>query len=245
MKNRIISVIFPVLKESHVLSDIKKIEAEFSKINQNWEAVCVLDNDLEKTRSQLKITRLPHIKTLFYPVKRFGRGFALCYGFSQSRGSLVFFWEGNFSISPEQLILYLGLMKMVNADIVIGSKRHPLSYVYYSPLRRVYSKIYQLLVKVLFGLNVTDTQVGLKLYKRQVLNEVIPQIIIKNWAFDLEILVVAHTLGFKRIIEAPVEIKRHFTGKEVNFSNISNLLKDTFAIFYRKYLLKYYQPQIV
>lgn len=241
MKNRIISLVCPVFKESYVLRDLKKIETEFSKINQRWEAICVLDNDLEKTRAQLKITRLPHVKILFYPVKRFGHGFALCYGFSQSRGSLVFLWEGNFNITPQQLLLYLGLMEIVGADIVIGSKRHPLSSVYYTPLRRLASQIYQLFVKILFGLNVSDTQVGLKLYKRRVLNEVIPKIIIKNWGFDLEILVVAHALGFKRIIEAPIEIKRHFTGRNLTPDNISNLLRDTLAIFYRKYWLKYYQ----
>lgn len=245
MKNRKISIILPVTNESFVFRDIKRIEAEFSKLNQNWEVICVFDSSLEKSASELKLPQFPHVKPLFYPVKRFGRGFALCYGFNQSRGSLVFLWEGNFSVSPKQFLLYLNLMEVVAADIVIGSKRHPLSYVYYTPVRRLYSKLYQILVKILFGLNITDTQVGLKLYKRRVLNEVIPRIIIKNWAFDLEILVVAHALGFRRIVEAPIEIKKHFTGKTLTFPTIFNLLKDTAAIFYRKYLLKYYQESPV
>lgn len=242
MKKYKTSIIVPVLSESFIYGVIKRLEAEFTKTNQDWEVVCVFDSGLEKSASELKLTHLPHVRPLFYPMKRFGKGFALCYGFNQSSGSRIFFWEGNFSISPKQLLLYLALMDVVDADIVIGSKRHPLSYVYYTPLRHLYSRVYQLLVKILFGLNVTDTQVGLKLYKRKVLNEVIPQIIIKNWGFDLEILVVAHTLGFKRIIEAPIEIKRHYTGKKVSFDYTSNLLKDTLAIFYRKYLLKYYRP---
>lgn len=239
MRSRKISIILPVINESLVLKDVKRIEAELGKINQNWEVIGVCDSSLEK--SSLKLKTLPHVKLLFYPVKRFGRGFALCYGFNQSTGSLIFFWEGNFSISPKQLLLYLGLMDTVGVDIVIGSKRHPLSTVYYSPFRHLASRLYQLLIKILFGLNVTDTQVGLKLYKRRVLNEVIPRIIIKNFGFDLEILVVAHTLGFKRIVEAPIEIKRHFGGKELTLTNIFNHLKDTLAIFYRKHWLKYYR----
>lgn len=241
MRSRKISLILPVLNESLVFRDIRRIEEELTKLNQNFEIVCVLDSSLENSVSKLKISSLPHVRPLFYPVARFGRGFALCYGFNQSRGSLIFFWEGNFSISPKLLLLYLGLADVVGADIVIGSKRHPLSSVYYTPLRRLASQIYQFLVKILFGLNVSDTQVGLKLYRRRVLNEAIPHIIIKNWGFDLEILVVAHALGFKRIVEAPVEIKRHFTSRELTPGNISGLLKDTLAIFYRKYILKYYQ----
>lgn len=243
-KNKI-SLILPVYEESFVFTDIKRIESALEKLNLNWEIICLYDICLKKSRHKLRLPRLPHVKTFFYPLKRFGKGFALCYGFNQSTGSRVFFWEGNFSISSKQLFLYLNLMNLVKADIVVGSKRHPLSSVYYSPFRRFCSKIYQLLVKILFGLNVSDTQVGLKLYRRKVLNKVIPKIIIKNWAFDLEILVVAHNLGFTRIIEAPIEIKKHFTRKKLAPASIFYLLRDTLAIFYRKYLIRYYQQKFV
>lgn len=240
-----ISIILPVFDESLVLADIKQIQSEFEKLNKNWETICVFDSSLEKSHPKSKLSQLPHVKIFSYPLKRFGKGFALCYGFRQSAGDLIFFWEGNFSVSPKQLCLYLDLMDLVEADVVIGSKRHPLSRVSYSPLRRFYSQIYQLLIKVLFRLHIDDTQVGLKLYKRKVLDKVIPKIIIKNWAFDLEILIVAHTLGFTRIIEAPIEIKKHFIEKQPSPNVIYNLLKDTFAIFYRQYILKYYQQKFV
>ena len=243
MRNRKISIILPVLNERLIFRDIRKIENTFSELKQSCEIICVWDEKLKNQFKKSKLAHLPHVKSLFYPVSRFGKGFTLCYGFNQSRGSLIFLWEGNFSISSKTLLLYLNLMDLVGADIVIGSKRHPLSNVYYTPLRYFYSKLYQFLVKILFGLNVTDTQVGLKLYKRQVLNQVIPQIIIKNLAFDLEILVVANTLGFKKIIEAPISIKKHFSTKGVNLIIIYNLLKETMAIFYRKSFLKYYQEK--
>lgn len=244
-KNKKISLIFPVYQESFVLKDISRINKEFQKSNLDWELICLFDSSLEKTRDQLKLVQLPHVKALFYPLFRFGKGFALCYGFKQSKGKFIFFWEGNFSISPKQLLLYINLMDLLNADVVVGSKLHPLSQIYYPPLRRFYSRIYQLIIKLLFGLNVADTQVGLKLYQRRVLEEIIPKIIVKNWGFDLEILVVAHNFGFRRIIEAPIEIKRHFIGKEVTPASVFYLLRDTLAIFYRKYLLKYYQQKFV
>lgn len=244
-KKHKISLIFPIFEESFVVSDIKNLGAEFAKRNQKWEAICVIDSSLERTTSKLKLARLPYVKILSYPLKRLGKGFALCYGFSQSKGDLVFFWEGNFSISSKQLILYLDLIELFQADVVIGSKRHPLSLVYYSPLRRLCSKLYQFFVRLLFGLNLTDTQAGLSLYRRAVLDTVIPKIIIKNWTFDLEILVVAHNFGFKRIIEAPIEIRKHFTGKDLKVSLVYCILRDTLAVFYRKHLLKYYRQDFI
>lgn len=244
MKNAI-SIVVPVVNEQLVFANLKPIEEELNKTRRNFEIICILDSKRQRFAGKLKLNSLHHAKVYFYPLERLGLGFAFCYGFNQSTGENIFFWEGNFNITSEQILLYYNLLRVCNADVVIGSKRHPLSFVYYSPLRRAASKAYQLSIKILFGLNVADTQVGFKLFKREVLEKVIPRIIIKKWAFDLEILVVAYDLGFRRIIEAPIEIKKHFTKNAVNASFLFSLFQDTTAIFYRKYILKYYQQKFV
>ncbi len=239
------SLIFPVFDEKNVADDLERIEKDFSQKNQNLEFIAVFDESQSANVANIKISKLPQVKILFYPLKRFGKGFALCYGFNQSKGDRIFFWEGNFSISSEQMFVFLNLMSLLGADIVVGSKRHPLSYVYYSPLRKLVSKIYQIFVLALFGLNIADTQFGFKLYRRDVLEKIIPKLIIKNWAFDLELLVLAHNLGYKRIVEAPIELKKHFTSKQLTTSIALNVLKDTLAIFYRKHIIKYYEQEFV
>lgn len=233
------SLVFPLYKDQPPWKDLKKIEDYFKTTNHPGEIIAVVDEN-SQSKPPPDITSL---KVVPYPLNRLGKGFALCYGFNQSKGDPVFFWEGNFPVSGKLFDLYLGLMDLVKADIVVGSKRHPLSEIYYTRTRRFYSQLYQWLVRLLFHLNLTDTQVGLKLYRRKVLETVIPKIIVKNWAFDLEILMVAHNCGFKRIIEAPIEIKKHFYGHEVTPSRIINLLTDTLAIFSRKYLLGYYRQK--
>ena len=92
-----------------------------------------------------------------------------------------------------------------NADVVIGSKFHPESRVEYPRLRRIYSFFYYMLVRTLFGLPVRDTQTGIKLFKREVLERVLPRVLVKRFAFDLELLANAHHFGY-RIVEAPVEV---------------------------------------
>lgn len=237
-----LSVIVPLYNEPKALKNIEIIEKTLKKSFPKFEIICVEDGRGNDGKSSLKQSKKSCIKIISYPFN-VGKGFALAYGFSQSKGNIVAFLDGDLDIHPKQLRLFADLMDLVQADIVIGSKRHPLSQVKYPFSRRVYSRAYQLLVRMLFGLNVTDTQVGIKLFKRKVLEKVIPRLVVKAWAFDLELLVVAHRLGFRRIIEAPVELKMRRFGSKISLNAIRNMLQDTAAIFYRRYLLHHYDRE--
>jgi hypothetical protein len=125
------------------------------------------------------------------------------------------------------------------ADVILGSKRHPHSEVIYPPLRRLYSMIYQMLVLVLFHLPVRDTQTGLKLIRREVMMAVVPRMVEKRFAFDLELLVVARRLGYRRFIEVPVVIGQRFTST-VSVRTVRGMVQDTLAIFYRLRILRWY-----
>ena len=104
--------------------------------------------------------------------------------------------------------------------------------------------VYQLLVKVLFGLKIRDTQFGLKLFRRKVLEETLPRLLVKTFAFDIEMLTVANYLGFNRIYEAPVETKMTFKGstiiKKGFLKQVYLMVWDTLAVFYRLKILHYY-----
>ena len=106
-------------------------------------------------------------------------------------------------------------------DFAIGSKRHPDSVVHYPRSRRVVSWLYQQLVRLLFGLDVRDTQVGLKVFRREVTDEVLPLLLVKRFAFDLELLAVSSSLGFSRIEEQPIDLQYRFTGSGVARSRSS------------------------
>src|SRR5207253_8440040 len=114
------------------------------------------------------------------------------------------------------------------------------SRVSYPTFRRFQSWVYQMIVRVLFNLNVSDTQTGLKLFRRQVLQEALPLLAIKKFAFDLELLVVANQLGYRNVCEAPISLNYQFEST-VNLGSAWRVLWDTAAIFYRLRLLRYYQ----
>src|SRR5260370_20478716 len=93
------------------------------------------------------------IKVFHYPMN-IGKGFALSCGVDQSAGELVTFIDADMELDPANIKLFVDLMTTSDFDAVIGSKRHPLSQVAYPKFRRVQSAVYQLLVRVLFNLNV-------------------------------------------------------------------------------------------
>lgn len=161
-----------------------------------------------------------------------GKGGALRAGFAMSRGRYIGFLDADGDIDPAHLAHFMTLASMYAPDAVIGSKRHPLSEVQYPALRRVWSVGFQLLTRLLFRLNVRDTQTGIKLLHRDVVAAVLPRAVESGFCFDLEILVIADRLGYRRIVEAPVKIGMRFTST-VSIRSVRVMLLEVARMFWR------------
>lgn len=234
-----LSIIVPTYRGGpRIYGNLVNLDRALGAIGEPYEIIVVSDGDIDNTRDEARRLDAPHVRVYHYS-RNMGKGFALRYGVARSHGEVVTFIDGDGDIDPAQIATYLHIMRQTNADIVVGSKRHVDSSVVYPPLRRLYSAGYQALLRVLFDLQVRDTQVGLKLFRREVLAAVLPRIVVKRYAFDLELMVVAHHLGFTRVVEAPVHIGRRFSST-INRQAIMSILLETAAIFYRKNMLHYY-----
>jgi glycosyltransferase involved in cell wall biosynthesis len=154
-------------------------------------------------------------------------------------GRYVGFIDADGDIDPAIMPTFLTLVHEYQPDIVLGSKRHPLSEVVYPPMRRLYSFGYQQLNRLLFRLNVRDTQTGVKLVRREVLADVLPLMIEKRFAFDLELFVVARHLGYTRFFEAPVRLGERFTST-ISLKAVKGMLLDTLGIYYRLHITRFY-----
>jgi glycosyltransferase involved in cell wall biosynthesis len=161
-----------------------------------------------------------------------GKGRAVRAGLAQGRGRYLGFIDGDGDVPPELLAEFVQVVEQEHPDVVLGSKRHPDSQVVYPLARRLYSWGYQQLVRVLFHLDVRDTQAGIKLVRREVLVEVLPLMVEQGYAFDLEMLVIARRLGYRHLVEAPVRIGIRFSST-VSRRVVVAMLRDTFAIWWR------------
>ena len=171
--------------------------------------------------------------------KNGGKGAALRAGFDASTGEYVMLLDGDLDIHPKQTPWFFAEMVEKKADIVVGSKRHKKSVVQYPWHRRIVSWVYFTLVRIFVGLPITDTQTGMKLFRRKVLGEALGRMLVKAYAFDLELLAIAHQRGAK-IAEAPVVIRFGDKFGALKATTVKTMALDSLAVFYRLRVLKYY-----
>ena len=173
-----------------------------------------------------------------------GKGAALRAGFEASTGEYVMLLDGDLDINPRQTPLFFDALVSQKADIVVGSKRHPRSVVQYPWHRRLVSFCYFTFVKWFVGLPITDTQTGMKLFRREVLGAALDRMLVKTYAFDLELLAIAASRGAK-IAEAPVVIRFGSKFGALGTRTVRNMAIDTLAVFYRLRILRYYAHCLV
>jgi O-antigen/teichoic acid export membrane protein len=220
-----------------VAANLAELEIRLEQLGKDFEVIVVSDGSTDGD-DQLLTRTLAHASLVHYP-ERQGKGVALRVGMTRARGKYVAFIDADGELDAAEFKGFMAIMDLYDPDLVIGSKRHPLSKVNYPPTRRVMSWVYHRLVRVLFGLNVRDTQTGMKLIRRDVLDAVLPRMLEKRFAFDLEFLVVARLLGFSRIFEAPINLDYKFSST-VSPQAAFRIVLDTTAIYYRRYILRYY-----
>jgi glycosyltransferase involved in cell wall biosynthesis len=235
-----LSVVVPAYREGkRIYDNLIRLVGELDKLKVAYEVVVVSDGNTDTTVSEAQRVPSTAIRVFHYPMN-IGKGFALSCGVDQSTGPLVTFIDADMELDPATIGGFIEIMRASNCDAVIGSKRHPDSKVAYPTFRRFQSALYQMFVRVLFNLDVRDTQTGLKLFRREVLSQALPLLAIKRFAFDLEVLVVARYLGYRKVCEAPVRLDYQFEST-VNLKSAFDVLWDTAAIFYRLRILRYYQ----
>lgn len=243
--HNMISVIVPVYRgEKTIEQDINQIDGALVRLDIPYEIIVVVDGMVDKTFEKIKKMEKQnkHFSAVGYAHNK-GKGYAVRYGMARSKGAIIAFIDAGSDIAPGGLSILLEHFHWHNADIVVGSKRHAVSKVHYPFFRKIISWVYQMLIKLLFGLSLRDTQVGMKLYRRRVLEDVLPRLLVKRFAFDIEILAVAHHLGYTKIFEGPIELDFSGASTITSFTlwkEVFSVLRDTLAVFYRLRILHYY-----
>jgi glycosyltransferase involved in cell wall biosynthesis len=236
-----ISVVIPAYNEGAIIKEsLEETVKTFTEFGCDYEIIVIDDGSSDNTISEaLKVAdQYPQVKVK-RNMENYGKGRALKKAFRYLSGEYVVFLDADLDLHPGQVHTLFDIMKLDEADVVIGSKLHENSIVEYPLSRKIISRIYYWIIKILFSLPVHDTQTGLKLFKAKVLREVFPKILVKKFAFDLEILANAHHCGYK-ITEAPIVLKQSRKFSRIGLSAMWQTGWDTLAVFYRMNILKYY-----
>jgi len=169
---------------------------------EDFEIVIVINGCEDRTLDVVKKSEEKYRKIRHIEFERAGKGFAIIEGFRDSlkrENSLIGFVDADMSTSPDSFYDLIENMKDTKGvDGVIASRWLEESRVTKRTFaRKVTSRGFNFLVRGILFLNFSDTQCGAKLFKKEALQEVIDEIGITEWAFDIDLLYRLKNKGFK------------------------------------------------
>jgi glycosyltransferase involved in cell wall biosynthesis len=235
-----LSLVLPVFNgERFIVESVRETCAALEALPGEFEVIVVCDGSTDGTAARARAVADDRVRVLDYQDNT-GKGHAILHGLTAARGRLVGWLDADLDVHPSAIVAAAARFAEEPVDAVIGSKRHERSSVQYPPIRRLYSWGFQMLVRVLFRVNARDTQVGAKVFRREMIDTIAPLLLVKRWAFDLEVLAVGAEFGFDRIADSPVDLHYRFTGSSINWHAVRFMLQDTLAIAYRIHIRHHY-----
>ncbi len=185
------------------------------KYGKEVEVLVVINGTTDSTEAVVRRleTDFPCLRCMVEP-RKVGKGGAIIRGFGAAEGEVSGYVDADGATPPRAFDALVESLE--DADLAIASRWCKGAQV--SPkqpmLRLVMSRIFNLMTRMLFGLPFSDTQCGAKVGKKQAFAEVIPEIGITRWAFDVDLL-----FGFKRLGKTIMEIPT--TWQDVGGSKIT------------------------
>jgi glycosyltransferase involved in cell wall biosynthesis len=235
-----LSLVLPAYNEGDSIEGaLDALDRVVKDTSLRYEIVVVDDGSIDTTRARaIKwANRNGHVRVVGYD-RNLGKGHAIKEGFTQATGDAVVFVDSDMEIDLKRVSSYVEALR--HGDIVIASKWHPESVVEIPLMRRILGHGFNVLVRLLTGVKLKDTQTGLKAIRRKTFEDVFPRLAVKRYAFDVELLAVANLCRL-RVVEMPVNIRMQslFSLKEV-----WRMFLDLLGIAYRLRVLRLYQRVI-
>ncbi|HLC55341.1 MAG TPA: glycosyltransferase [Candidatus Nanoarchaeia archaeon] len=199
-----LSIIIPAYNEEKVIaSTIENYIQFFRQQNKSFELIVIPNNCKDRTVEIVDMLskRNKEIKYKNLLVK--GKGVALIEGFKLAQGDLIVYVDADNATKPETVATIIS--NIGDADAIMGSRWLKRSLITKpQPLvRRFASRGFNLYVRLLLGLQFTDTQAGAKVFRKEAIKKILSNIRPEGWAFDVGVLYLLQKQGFK-IREIPI-----------------------------------------
>ena len=209
-----VSLVVPAYNEENRISTML---LQYCSHFPDYEIIVVCDGT-DNTQNIVKSLseNNTNIKLLYFD-DRLGKGGAIREGFKVARGDIIGFVDADESVKPSEIVSMID--ELSNADGVIASRRLDDSKIIVKqPLkRRLSSKSFNVLVRLMFNLPFKDTQCGAKVFKKEAIELILDKLVATGFEFDVDLLWKLKKNGCT-IVEYPIEWS-HSEGSSFSLKN--------------------------
>jgi O-antigen/teichoic acid export membrane protein len=230
--DRLLSVVVPTYNGGERLRPtVDALCRSLDATGWSYEVIVVVDGSIDGSADSLAGCS-PNVVVDRSAVNE-GKGAAVRRGFTQARGQLVGFIDGDGDIDVEIVRRLARACAVPGVWAAIASKHADGAEVRMSARRRGLSRGYRRIVRLLFGLEVTDTQCGAKVFARAGLERALPFARERGFALDVELLGLGRRLGLGRVVELPVRLRRETNLTTVSARDVLRTLEETLRVWSR------------
>lgn len=210
--------------ESAIIADTAaKLSAYMGENFEDYEIIFSDDGSKDGSADIVRSLSLPNVRVIGYPDNR-GKGSAVREAMLASEGDAVMFTDSDLAYGTDVIKKVAdAFVENPECDLVIGSRNLDKDgYDGYTLVRRVASRCYIGVLKLIGGLKITDSQCGCKAFSGKAAKRVFSNCTVNRFAFDFEAILIAEKCGYK-IKEIPVKVINHGDSKV-------NVLRDSFKM---------------
>lgn len=195
-----VSIVIPAYNESAriqpLLNELKEPDIEFIFVCDGTDNTVEIILNYKKNQPDLKIRCLTFSH-------RLGKGGGVQAGFAVASAPLVGFMDADNSTTVHEMVRISHLLG--DHDGIIGSRHLPGQIIQRKQpfYRRIQSRLFNSVIRLMFGLPFYDTQCGAKIFRKEAIDAVLPLLHSKGFEFDVELLWHLSKNGYS-LIEVPV-----------------------------------------
>jgi glycosyltransferase involved in cell wall biosynthesis len=202
----LISVVIPVFNEELTIGNvIERLKLVMQKHGLKYEIIVVDDFSVDRS---LDFSKRLGVR-VFSLKMHMGKGYALRAGFAKVKGAIITTIDSDGSHRPEELPRLLTPILQNRSDLVIGSRYLGQTPVAARKLNAAGVRLFNYLVKILTRTNVSDSQSGYRVMKKNVLKSM--RLKSSEYEIESEMLVKTARNGF-RVMEVPISFEQRTYG---------------------------------
>lgn len=165
-----LSIVVPFYnEEENIEATVRTIREVFDTRVERYEMVLVNDGSRDRTGALADglAASDPRVRVVHHP-KNLGYGSAILSGFSAARHELIFYTDGDLQFDLKEFDRLVPLL--ATNDIATGYRGNRRDPWY----RRLNAWTYNMVVRILFGVKVTDLDCAFKIYRKAMFEKIHP-----------------------------------------------------------------------